>query len=57
MLIAACVFQAVMLSAVGSAPIFFMFSAACLILGFGGGFIDTYCNSSIVDVWKSEGAR
>jgi len=57
MLIFGGVFQALALSMVGMSPVFSFLGAACVILGFVGGFIDTYCNSSIVDVWKDKSAR
>jgi len=56
-LIAACALQGVMLLMIGVSAAFLMFSISCVILGFSEGFIDTCCNSVIVDVHKTEGAR
>ena len=57
LIIAASVLQAVMLAAGGASPTFFLFGTSCVILGFSGGFIDTYCNSAVVDVRKTESSR
>jgi MFS family permease len=57
MLIAACVFQAAMLIVCGVSPTFAMFCAMCVFLGFSGGFIDTCCNSAVVDAWGAESPK
>ena len=56
-LIAALAVQASMLFICGFSPVFYLFCIGCVFLGFGGGFIDTFTNSTIVDVRKSESAR
>ena len=48
-LIAACAVQAIMLFVSGISPTFVFFLFMCVILGASGGFIDAYCNSSVVD--------
>jgi len=57
MIVAACALQAVMLLASGAAPTFLLFGISCVILGFSGGFVDTFTNSAVVDVHKAESAR
>jgi fucose permease len=57
MIIAACALQALMLSASGAAPTFLLFGISCVILGFSGGFVDTFTNSAVVDVHKADSAR
>jgi len=56
-LIAAFTLQSIMLFVCGVSPTFFLFCAGCVLLGFSGGFVDTCCNSAIVDVRKSESTR
>ena len=56
-LIAACILQAVMLASNGFAPTFLIFGISCVILGFSGGFVDTYCNSIVVDVRKEDSSK
>jgi len=57
LLTAACLLQSVMLSMIGAAPVFLLFGAACVLLGAGESFIDTYCSSIIIDVRKEESAK
>jgi len=56
-LISALAAQAVMLFVSGFSPTFFIFLIGCTLLGFSGGFIDTFTNSAIVDVRKEESTR
>ena len=49
-LIGAGVLQTAMLFLSGASPVFTMFCVMCVFLGFSGGLIDSYANSSIVDV-------
>jgi predicted MFS family arabinose efflux permease len=49
--------QAIMLFISGFSPTFFLFLIGCTLIGFSGGFIDTYTNSAIVDVRKNDSAR
>jgi len=56
-IIAALAAQALMLFICGTAPVFYLFCTGCVLLGFGGGFIDTFSNSAIVDVQRRENSR
>jgi predicted MFS family arabinose efflux permease len=56
-LIAAFASQAIMLFVSGFSPTFYIFCAGCMLVGFSGGFIDTFTNSTIVDVRKNESSR
>ena len=56
-IIAALAVQALMLFICGSSFVFYLFCIGCVLLGFGGGFLDTFCNSAIVDVRRRENAR
>ena len=56
-LIAACVIQAAMLFGSGASPAFALFCLMCVILGFSGGFIDTYANSAVVDAWGAQSPK
>jgi len=56
-IIFACLYQAVMLSVIGFSPVVLLFGAATVLLGFGGGFTDVYCNSVIVDVRKADAPK
>ena len=56
-IIAALAAQALMLFVCGSSPVFYLFCVGCVLLGFSGGFLDTFCNSAIVDVRKRENTR
>ena len=49
--------QAVMLFASGFSPTFILFCIGCALIGFAGGFIDTYTNSAVVDVRKKESTK
>jgi len=49
--------QAIMLFVSGFSPTFILFCIGCVLLGFGGGFIDTTVNSMVVDVRKKESAK
>jgi len=57
MLMAALILQAAGLLVCGISPVFILFCTGCLLIGFSGGFIDTCCNSAIVDVQKSESPK
>lgn len=57
MLLVATALQAVALAFCGAAPAFPLFCAACMVLGVGSGLVDTYANSSLVDVHKGNSAR
>ena len=56
-LILASAAQAAMLLFIGLSPTFFLFCIACALLGFSGGFIDTFSNSSIVDARKDKSTK
>ena len=49
--------QALMLFVSGFSPTFLLFCIGCTFIGFSGGFIDAFSNSSIVDVRKQESAK
>jgi len=49
--------QAIMLFVCGYSPMFYILCTGCVLLGFCGGFIDTFSNSAIVDVRKKESTR
>lgn len=49
--------QAVMLAACGLSPVFSLFCGCCVLLGMGGGLVDTYSNSTIVDVNRKDSAK
>ena len=56
-LIAACAVQAAVLFGSGASPVFSVFCVMCVILGFSCGFIDTYCNSAVVDAWGTRSPK
>jgi len=56
-LLVAMASQAVMLFVCGFSFVFHLFCVGCVLVGFSGGFIDTFSNSSIVDVRKHESAK
>jgi len=56
-LLAALASQAIMLVLCGFSPTFFLFCIGCTLVGFSGGFIDTFTNSIIVDVRKHDSAK
>ena len=49
--------QAFVLFVSGFSPTFVLFCIGCTLVGFSGGFIDSYSNSSVVDVRKNESAK
>ena len=49
--------QAIMLFICGFSPMFYILCIGCVLIGFSGGFIDTFSNSAIVDVRKKESTR
>jgi len=49
--------QAIVLFFCGFSPTFLIFSIFCTLIGFSGGFIDTFTNSSVVDIQKGESAK
>jgi predicted MFS family arabinose efflux permease len=51
---AATALQGAALLICGASPVFTLFCSMCVILGICGGFLDTYCNSAIVDVRKAD---
>jgi MFS family permease len=56
-LLISCLVQAVTLSICGFSPTFLILCIGCVFVGFSGGFIDTGCNSSIVDVRKLDSTK
>jgi len=56
-LIVAFAAQAIMLFICGFSPVFLLFCIGCSLVGFSGGFIDTFSNSTIVDIHKGKGAK
>ena len=56
-LIVAFAAQAIMLFVSGFSPFFLFFCIGCTLIGFSGGFIDTFSNSIIVDVRKDDSAK
>ena len=56
-LIVAFLAQAIMLFICGFSPIFLILCIGCALVGFSGGFIDTFSNSSIVDIQKGESTK
>ncbi len=53
-LLASVASQAVSLALCGASPVFAVFCTACALLGVGGGLIDAYTNSWLVDVHKEK---
>ncbi len=49
--------QVVSLALCGASPVFPLFCASCSLLGVGGGLVDAYTNSLLVDVHKGESHR
>jgi len=56
-LTAAFVAQAIVLFFCGISPTFLIFCSFCTLIGFSGGFIDTFTNSSVVDIQKNESTK
>jgi len=56
-LIVAAAAQAIVLAFCGFSPTFLLFCIGCTFIGFSGGFIDTFSNSTIVDVRRQESAK
>jgi len=54
---AAFALQAAMIAAIGASPTFVLFGVFCVVMGFSGGFVDTYSNSIVVDVKKSDSSK
>lgn len=57
MLLLAGVLQGVMLAVGGSATGFALYLVACVLIGMGCGWTDSYANSCIVDVHKADGPK
>lgn len=49
--------QCTMMAAIGLSPSFALLLAACLLMGVGGGWVDNYANSSIMDIHKNNSSK
>jgi len=56
-LVIALIMQALVLAFCGFSHTFLLFCIGCTLIGFSGGFIDTFCNSAVVDAQKEERAK
>jgi fucose permease len=56
-LLFATALQALTLALCGLSPVFALFCVSCAIMGVGGGLVDTYANSLLVDLHKEESTR
>lgn len=57
MLLLSAAIQCVLLIFLGMAPVFWMLLAAYMLLGAGMGWLDSYCNFSIVDINRENSAK
>lgn len=57
MLLLSASVQAVLLICLGAAPVFWMLLASYMLLGAGMGWLDSYCNFSIVDINSGNSAK
>ncbi len=57
MLIVSGVLQVAMMAVTGFAPTYGVLLAVCILLGISGGWTDSYCNSSIVDINRENSSK